>query len=220
MRIAVLGTGVVGTTLGTHLVGQDHEVMMGSRTADNERAYGWAMTAGPGASQGTFAAAAAFGEVVLNCTSGSGSLEALSVAGADNLSGKIVVDIANPLDFSQGMPPTLFACNTTSLAEQIQSSFPQARVVKALNTMTASVMVDPKLVPGDHNVFICGNDADAKEQVIDYLHDWFDWKKKNVIDAGDITAARGTEMLLPLWIRLWGALGTPHFNWHISVGKT
>ncbi|HUF50689.1 MAG TPA: NAD(P)-binding domain-containing protein [Longimicrobiales bacterium] len=220
MRIAVLGTGVVGTTLGSRLVEQGHDVMMGSRTADNERAYAWVMAAGGAASQGTFAAAAASGEVVINCTSGGGTLEALTLAGRHNLDGKIIIDVANPLDFSQGMPPTLFVCNTSSLGEQIQSSFPGARVVKALNTVTASVMVEPRLVPGDHNLFICGNDPAAKETVIDHLHDWFDWKKKHIIDVGDITAARGTEMLLPLWIRLWGALGTPVFNWHIAGGRS
>lgn len=219
MRIAVLGTGVVGTTIGTRLVEQGHEVRMGSRTADNERAFGWVMAAGGAASQGDYADAAAFGEVVLNCTSGTGTLDALTLAGSPSLDRKILIDISNPLDFSQGMPPTLFVCNTSSLAEQIQQSFPGALVVKALNTVTASVMVQPKLVEGDHNLFICGNDADAKDAVREYLHDWFGWKKKHILDVGDITAARGTEMLLPLWIRLWGALGTPVFNWHIAGAK-
>ena len=211
MRIGVLGTGMVGTTIATKLVALGHEVMMGSRTAGNETAAEWVTSAGTGASQGTFADAAAFGELVFNCTAGTGSLEALEMAGAENLAGKTLVDVANPLDFSQGMPPRLFICNTDSLAEQIQSAFPDARVVKTLNTVNHEVMVDPEKVPGEHDVFVCGNDETAKAEVVDLLRS-FGWPAEHVVDLGDISAARGTEAYLLLWLRLRGALQTGHFN--------
>ncbi len=134
MKIGVLGTGMVGTTLATKLAELGHEVKMGSRRAGNEKAVEWASRAGPGASEGSFADAAAFGEVVVNATNGMGSLEALEAAGKDNLAGKVLIDVSNALDFSQGMPPSLIMSNTDSLAEQIQREFPGARVVKSLNT--------------------------------------------------------------------------------------
>ncbi len=148
---------------------------------------------------------------MFNATNGMGSLEALKLAGESNLNGKILVDISNPLDFSKGMPPSLSVCNTDSLGEQIQRAFPAVKVVKTLNTVTASLMVNPRqLADGDHHVFVSGNDAGAKAQVTDLLKTWFGWK--HVIDLGDITTARGTEMYLPLWLRLWGALGTGMLN--------
>jgi len=219
MRIAVLGTGVVGRTIGTKLVGLGHDVRMGSRTADNERAAAWARDAGPNASHGTHRDAAAFGEAVFNCTTGSGSLEALEQAGRENLAGKILVDIANPLDFSQGVPPSFTVCNTDCLGEQIQRAFPDTHVVKTLNTVNASVMVDPSLVPGDHVLFVSGNDAASKAQVTSWLEDWFGWKRDNVIDLGDITTARATEMLLALWVRLYGLFGSPRFNFNVVRGQ-
>ncbi|MFE8598469.1 NADPH-dependent F420 reductase [Archangium violaceum] len=210
MKIAVLGTGMVGETIGSKLVALGHEVKMGSRSANNEKAAAWVKKAGAKASQGTFADAAAFGELLFNCTSGSGSLEALNTAGKENLEGKILLDLSNPLEFSKGMPPTLFVSNTDSLGEQIQRAFPELKVVKTLNTINANVMVDPSRIPGEHAVFVSGNDAEAKSQVKRLLTEWFGWKQ--VIDLGDITTARGTESYLPLWLRLWGAMGTPDFN--------
>jgi predicted dinucleotide-binding enzyme len=218
MRIGVLGTGVVGATIGSALVRAGQQVMMGSRAKGNEKAAAWAASAGAGAAQGTFAEAAAFGEVLFNCTSGMGSLEALQQAGRDNLRGRILIDVANPLDFSQGMPPTLSVCNTDSLGEQIQRAYPETRVVKALNTMNARVMVQPALVPGEHNLFLCGNDAAAKAEVRAWLTSWFGWPERSFIDLGDIAGARGMEMVLPLWLRLWSALGTPTINYHIAAG--
>jgi 8-hydroxy-5-deazaflavin:NADPH oxidoreductase len=210
MKIAVLGTGVVGATIGSKLVSLGHEVKMGSRSAANEKAAAWASQAGGKASHGTFADAAAFGEMVWSCTSGSGALEALSAAGAANLRGKIVVDISNPLDFSKGFPPTLTIANTDSLGESIQRAFPDAKVVKTLNTVNCGVMVDPARVPGDHDLFVSGNDAEAKRQVAEILRSWFGWK--SVIDLGDISTARATEAYLLLWVRLYGALKTADFN--------
>jgi hypothetical protein len=175
----------------------------------------WVAKVGKKGRLGTFVEAAAHGEVVINATAGTGSLEALALAGARNLDGKILIDIANPLDFSKGMPPSLTVCNTDSLGEQIQKAFPGAKVVKTLNTTNAYVMVDPSQVAGgNHDIFVSGNDAEAKKRVTSLLKEWFGWK--SVIDLGDITTARGTEMILPIWVRLWGALGTPMFNFKIA----
>ncbi len=213
MNIGVLGTGMVGNAIGTKLVQLGHAVKMGARSATNEKAAQWVQANGAGASQGTFADAAAFGEIVFNCTSGGASLEVLHQAGADNLKGKVLIDIANPLDFSHGMPPSLTVCNTDSLGEQIQRTFPEVRVVKSLNTVNCNLMVNAALLPGEHIMFVSGNDAEAKAQVTSILKDWFGWQA--VIDLGDITTARATEMMLPIWISLMMKLGTPMFNFAI-----
>ena len=217
MRISTLGTGMVGHALATKLVSLGNEVMMGSRQAGNEKAVAWAAGAGPNASEGSFADAARFGEVVVNATAGASSLDVLAAVGAENLAGKVLIDVANPLDFSQGRPPTLTVCNTDSLGEQIQRAYPEARVVKTLNTMSCQIMVNPGLVPGRHTVFVCGNDADAKAQVAELLQS-FGWPADSILDLGDITAARGTEMYLPLWLRLWGATGTGQLNIEVVRG--
>lgn len=211
MKFGVLGTGVAGQTLGGKLVSLGHEVMMGSRQAGNELAVAWTKSAGGSASEGTFADAAAFGETVINATNGAASLEALSAAGAENLEGKVLIDIANPLDFSAGLPPSLTVGNTDSLGEQIQREFPKARVVKALNTMTAEVMVEPSLVPGSHTALIAGEDTAAKAQVAAMLQD-FGWPAEDVLDLGSLAAARGMEAYVTLWLRFWGATGTRIFN--------
>ena len=211
MNIAVLGTGVAGRTLATKLVALGHAVTMGSRRAGNEKASAWAVSAGDLASEGSFADAASSAALVVNATAGTASIEALTAAGAQNLAGKVLVDVANPLDFSGGMPPTLQPANTDSLGEQIQRTFPEARVVKSLNTVNCDVMVDPGIVPGSHTMFVAGNDDAAKGDVRDLLES-FGWPPGDVLDLGDITAARGMEMYLPLWLRLWGATGTGHLN--------
>ena len=211
MKIGVLGTGHVGQTIGSKLVSLGHDVKMGSRDAKNEKAASWAAKSGDKASHGTFADAAAFGEIVFVCTNGMGTLRALRAAGAPNLAGKVIIDISNPLDFSKGMPPTLFAGNSDSLAEQIQREFPDAKVVKTLNTVNCEVMVQPSRVGGgDHTVFMSGNDAGAKGKVAEILEGWFGWK--DVLDLGDVTTARGPESYLQLWLRLYMSLGTADVN--------
>ncbi len=212
MKIAVFGTGNVGDIIGSKLIEVGHSVMMGSRTADNEKAKAFVAKHAGNGSAGTFADAAAFGEIVFNCTAGLGSLEALKMAGEKNLHGKIIIDVANPLDFSKGMPPSLAICNTNSLAEEIQRTYPHAKVVKALNTMWCGLMVNPAMINGgDHSTFVCGNDAGAKEEVKKILQQ-FGWADKNILDLGDITKARGTEMYLPLWLSIYGATSNGAFN--------
>jgi hypothetical protein len=218
MRIGVLGTGIVGRTLGSALLSNGHEVRLGSRAAGNEAAVAWAQEIGGPASEGTFAEAAGFGELVINATAGAASLDALALAGAEQLAGKVLVDVSNPLDTTHGMPPTLTVCNDDSLAEQIQRAFPDVRVVKTLNTVTAAVMVDPALVPGTHTIFVAGDDAGAKAEVSGLLRE-LGWPAESILDLGAIAAARGMEMYLPLWLRLWGATGTAVLNVEVRAGE-
>ncbi len=209
MNIGVLGTGIVGQTIGSKLVQLGHDVMMGSREAANPKAITWAKAEGPHASFGTFANAASFGELIFNCTLGSASLDALQQAGAKNLKGKVLVDTANPLDYSTEAW-SLTVSNTNSLGEQIQRAFPEARVVKCLNTMNSNVMVDPHKLPEKTDVFVSGNDIEAKAAVITILRDWFEWR--SIIDLGDITTSRGVEMFALLWHNLRNVVSSPRFN--------
>ncbi len=213
MNIGIFGTGMVGQTIGSKLIQVGHKVRIGSRTAENEKAAQWVAANGPRASYGTFADAAAFGEILFNCTAGAASLQALEMAGAANIKGKILIDVANPLDFSHGVPPSLAVCNTDSLGEQIQRAFPETRVVKTLNTVNCNVMVNPALVAGAHDMLLCGNDPEAKAVVTRILREWFGWE--SVLDLGDISAARALEMVLPLWVRLWAILQTPIFGFKV-----
>ena len=224
MRFGILGTGVVGKTMAARLADLGHEVMIGTRDPEQTLsrtepdAYGnppfsaW-QEEHPEVKLGIFEEAATHGEMVVNATAGGVSLEALELAGEDNMNGKILIDVSNPLDFSRGMPPTLSVSNTDSLGGQIQRRFPEARVVKTLHTMNAHLMVDPaQLAETDHTVFVSGNDAEAKQAVTELLES-FGWT--DVIDLGDITTARGTEMMLPVWLRLFSALQKPIFNFKI-----
>lgn len=212
MKIAVFGTGMVGDTIGSKLIQLGYQVMMGSRTKDNEKAKAFVEKHPHNATAGTYADAAAFGNLIFNCTAGVGSIEALKQAGEQHLNGKIIIDISNPLDFSKGMPPSLAIVNTNSLGEEIQKAFPMTKVVKTLNTMWCGLMVNPSMIQNaDHNVFMSGNDTGAKEQVKSLLKS-FGWIDNNIIDLGDITTARGTEMFLPLWLRIWGATNNGAFN--------
>jgi predicted dinucleotide-binding enzyme len=224
MKIAVLGTGIVGQSVAGRLAGLGHEVTVGTRDVAETMARtapdamgnppypAWA-TAHPQVRLATFADAAARAELLVNATSGGVSMAALAAAGTENLAGKVLIDIANPLDFSAGFPPSLFVKDTDSLGEQIQAAHPELGVVKALNTLTAALMADPaQLAGGQHSVFVAGNDPDAKKTVTGLLESF---GHTDVIDLGDISAARGTEMLMPLWLRLMGALNTPMFNFKV-----
>jgi 8-hydroxy-5-deazaflavin:NADPH oxidoreductase len=223
MKIAMIGAGSVGQTLGAALIAKGHDVIIGVRDPGGDaltKARSNAETLGDWAARtggkvGSFADAARHGEIVFNATSGGASLEALTAAGAANLKGKVLVDVANPLDFSQGMPPFLMAqyAGPTSLAEQIQAAFPDAHVVKAFNTIAAAVMVQPSLVPGDHDLFIAGNDGGAKAAVTE-IANGFGWT--HVVDLGDIKGARATESLLPIWVRIWNVTGGFSHNFHLA----
>jgi predicted dinucleotide-binding enzyme len=210
MRYGVLGTGTVGRVLAGRLVEVGHEVRMGSRTPDNEAAATWAAEAGPNASHGTFADAAEFGHTVMNCTGGAVSLDALAAAGAENLAGKVLIDVSNPLTFETGRL-TLTVCNTDSVGEQIQRAYPEARVVKTLNTMGNEVMIHPEQLPGRHCVFMSGDDAEAKQLVAGMLES-FGWPPEAIVDLGGIETARGPEMYLVLWIEMMQAGGDRRFN--------
>lgn len=218
MKIAVFGTGDVGQAIASKLVSLGHEVMLGSRTATNDKAKAWVEKTGAKASTGTYADAAKFGELVFNCTLGGGTIEALKMAGAGALDGKIVVDLSNPLDFSKGMPPSLFIGNTDSLGEAVQREFPKARVVKTLNTMWNGLMVNPRMLPDTHVNYLCGNDAPAKAEVKKLLGT-FGWKDEELLDLGDITNARATEAVLPIWLRVYGATKNGAFNFKIVAAK-
>lgn len=220
MNIAVLGTGMVGQAIAGRLHELGHTVVIGTRDPEatlartepdgmgNPPFSAW-RAAHEGVSVATFAEAAAGAELVVNASSGAVALEVLGLAGADNLAGKVLIDISNPLDFSAGFPPTLSVKDTDSLGEQIQRAFPDTKVVKTLNTLTASLMVHPASLGESSSVFVSGDDAQAKATVVSLLESF---GHDDVIDLGALETARGTEMLLPLWLRLMGALGTGTFN--------
>ncbi|HAD12567.1 MAG TPA: NADP oxidoreductase [Saprospirales bacterium] len=230
MNIGILGTGSVGQALAGRLAGLGHEVVIGTRDVaaslartepdgwGNPAIGGWAKN-NPSVRLVTFAEAAAFSDgIIIHAMNGYAAIDSLKMAGEANLNGKILIDITNPLDFSKGFPPSLFVSNTDSLGEQIQAAFPAVKVVKSLNTMSNPVMINPKAIPGDHSVFMSGNDADAKATVAGLLKS-FGWEDRNIIDLGDISTARGTEQILPIWVRLYGKLQTPMFNFYVNVAK-
>jgi len=213
MEIAVLGTGMVGRSLAGRLAELGHDVTVGTRdpaaTGAKEEYAAWA-AANPAVGLATFAGAADGAALVVNATSGEATPEVLAQAG--DLSGKVVLDVSNGLDFSRGFPPLIMAPQDDSIAEQIQRAHPEARVVKSLNTMTADLMAHPEQLPDPGSVFVSGDDADAKQTVTALLHEL---GHTDVIDLGDVTTARGAEWLMPAWLRLMGAVGTRFFNWKV-----
>lgn len=218
MNIGILGTGVVGEAIGTALIERGHAVKMGSRTADNERAAAWVKKAGRYASQGTFTDAAHFGDLLFLCLNGSYALTAVQTISTDAINDKIILDLTNPLDFSKGMPPGILQqySNGTSLGEQIQQALPNAYIIKTLNTVNYNLMVDARKVDnGNHNLFVCGNDTDAKNKAMHFLVDNFYWKPEYIIDLGGIEAARCVEAIVPFWVLVYRSIGTPLFNFKI-----
>lgn len=226
MKISILGTGTVGQTIAAKLISLGHDVMMGTKDVaaklastnkDGITVFANWQKENSTVKLGTFSEAAAFSDIIFNVTQGANSINALNLAGKENLKGKILIDISNPLDFSNGMPPGLIPSfsNTNSLGEEIQKTFPDAKVVKTLNTMWCGIMVNPTLInDGDHTNFICGNDPEAKTNVKSLLNE-FGWKNENLLDLGDISCARGTEAILPVWLRIWGVTKTGQFNFKI-----
>ena len=223
MKIAILGTGGVGKAFAARLTGLGHSVMVGTRdrsatlSKTEKGSFSEFMSQNPSVTLGSFAEAAAFGEMIINVSKGASTRDVIKAAGEANLSGKIVIDISNPLDFSKGMPPCLIPefSNTHSLGEEIQKMVPDAKVVKTLNAMWNGLMLDPNMLAGGNHInYICGNDADAKGQVIKLLQE-FGWRVENILDLGDITNARATEATLPIWLRVYGAKKTGAFNFTI-----
>lgn len=230
MKVAVIGTGAVGQAMSKKILELGHEVFLGTRdpqqSLNRKETDQWG-TKGIGAwienypqvQLMSFKEATKKGsDLIIFAMNGMAALDVLKNIGSEILGDKLMIDISNPLDFSQGFPPSLSVCNTESLGEQIQKAFPQLKVVKALNTLSHPLMANPGAIEGDHNLFICGNDAAAKEKVTGLLGD-FGWKKENIIDLGDISNARGTEMVLPLWVRLMGKFQSPMFNFHVVKAK-
>lgn len=227
MDIAILGTGTVGQALAAKLAELDHQIFIGTRNVEKTLAkterdsfgnppVGEWLKQHPDFSLIPFDQAVDQGsDLIIFAMNGMHALDALALIGAEKLTNKVLIDITNPLDFSQGFPPSLFVSNTDSLGEQIQRKYPELKVVKTLNTMSNPVMVNPGAVPGDHTQFLCGNDESAKEKVKDLLES-MGWKKENILDLGDITGARGMEMILPLWLRIYGKFQSPFFNFHIA----
>lgn len=214
MKIGIIGTGIVGCTIGSKLIELEHSVMMGSRTPDNVKALEWAIKNRLNASSGTFEDAAFYGEMIFICTNGSATLEAVKLGGKDNFQNKVVIDLTNPLDFTKGMPPSLIPelSNTNSLGEEVQKFLNTAFVVKTLNTVNCEIMINPGKLQEDTTIFLSGNDTNAKARVTDILTS-FGWKE--IIDLGDITTARGTEMMIPFWVNLMSSLKSSQFNFKI-----
>jgi 8-hydroxy-5-deazaflavin:NADPH oxidoreductase len=223
MKVGIIGAGSVGQALAAKLIANGYDVRLGIRNPSPEEFVKERKMARPltewiketGGKIVTFAEAAQHGEIVINATSGAVSIEALTLAGSANLKGKILIDVANPLDFSKGLPPSLLPAynHGTSLGEEIQKAFPETHVVKTLNTVSHTVMVNPGSVKADHDLFIAGNNTEAKTKIEALLRKEFGWS--SIVDLGDIVGARGMEHLLPIWIRLWGLFGTPAFNFKI-----
>ena len=210
MKIGILGSGMVGQTLAAKLAERGGDVMVSAR----ERGEGGRVGGGRGREGRLPQRDGRHGEIVFNATKGEASVDALRAAGEANLAGKVLIDIANPLDFSTRNAADPVVSNTDSLGEQIQRAFPETKVVKTLNTVNAGLMVNPGgFAGGDHTIFVSGNDAAAKAEVSRLLAEWFGWR--DIIDLGDITTARGTESLLPVWVRLMMAFGHANFQFKI-----
>ncbi len=224
MKIGILGTGDVGRTLAAALAKRGHELMLGTRDVkrkmaempedqETSRLADW-LKLNSRVRLGRFPDAAAHGEILFNATAGHASLEALAKVKPADLKRKILVDVANAIGPWGEGPVSLFVSNNDSLAERIQRAHPEVRLVKALNTVTAHLMTDPgSLAGGDHDIFVAGNDPSARDEVSRFLRDEFGWK--TVVDLGDLSAARGMEMMIMLWVNIWTALGTADFNFKV-----
>ncbi len=218
MKIGIIGSGVVGQTLGAKLIELGHDLVLGTRDPkklDEKKNMAGSLNEWLAGVKGkgkivTFPEAAAHGEILINATHGQISVEALKMAQADKVGAKVLIDTANELDFSKGMPPGCLASQDHCLAENIQKAFPNLKVVKTLNTISAPLMVNPKVLKdGDHTIFMAGNDKEAKGKVSDLLKT-FGWT--DILDLGDISAARAPEMYLSLWVRLYGTLQNGMIN--------
>ena len=227
MIISILGTGMVGQSLAQKLQSLGHEIYMGTRDAEKTKARtevnnmtGKSFADWLGANSDIrlrdYAELPDASDLFINASNGEASIKALQAVGKDKLKNKVILDLANPLDFSQGFPPSLSISNTNSLAESIQKEFAESKVVKSLNTMNYELMMNPSKIKGDHSVFLSGNDENAKSRVKGLLQE-IGWPEQNIFDLGDISTARGTEMMLPIWLRLYAVLGHSNFNFHLAM---
>ena len=228
MKVVILGTGIVGQTLAEKLIALDHEVIMGTRNvaatlnrkvSNNSRgpSFGEWHSKNEKVNLMAFKNAVGEGELLINALNGAAVIPVIQSCNRSDFDNKILMDIANPLDFSHGFPPSLLPGlhNTNSLGEEIQKALPNAKVVKTLNTMWCGVMVNPAMINnGAHQNYICGNDKEAKEKVTGLLAS-FGWNKDYILDLGDITNARGTESTLLIWTRIYGSKGSGAFNMKI-----
>lgn len=203
MKIGILGTGDVGKALGNGCVSLGYETMMGARDANNPKAREWADKAGSKAKTGTFAEAAGFGDLVFLCTLGVANRQVLELTGPARLKGKVLIDATNPLDFSAGFPPSLLTPKEGSGGAEVQAAAPEALVVKAFNTVGNADMFKPDFPGGPPDMFICGNDEDAKRQVGKLLNE-FGW---GVIDVGPIASAHYLEAMCLVWVLHSGRTG-------------
>lgn len=226
MKIAIIGTGMVGRGLAARLAGLGHDVAIGTRDVEDTLArstpdgmgtppYAQWQQENPQVRLLALPDAGEHGEVVINAANGQNALATLEGVGAGPLVGKVLLDLALPLDLSEGFPPTLTISNTDSLGEQIQRAFPDARVVKSLTSVYYQVMIDPTRVPGPHSIFVAGDDSDAKRVVEEILRE-FGWPTESIIDLGDISGARGVEMYARLFFTLYNAFGTFDFNINVT----
>lgn len=222
MKIAVIGTGMVGRAIAHRLNGLGHDAVIGTRDPVATMARTEPDMKGtppfaqwhaehPQTRLVTMAQAGIHGELIVNATSGTDSIDALVLVGKENLAGKPLLDISLPLDLSEGWPPKLSIVNNDSLGEEIQRTFPEARVVKSLNTVQFEVMIDPNVIPGSHNIFLSGNDKGAKSAVAGVLKE-FGWREDVIVDLGDITTARAVEMYSRLLFTIADHYGDYHSN--------
>ena len=212
--VGVLGTGMVGQAFAARLAGLGIDVTVGARSADS---VSLAPFADLGVQTGSFADAAVNADLLVNATNGINSLAVLESIGAEALAGKTVIDLSNELVPVEGGYPAPAASPERSIGRRLQEAFPATFVVKSLNTMNCMVMVDPSTVPGDHVVFLSGDDADAKNRVSDFLAT-LGWRDEQMVDLGGIDTAAGPEMMMSVWIAVTIARGqgATRFNWAIN----
>jgi 8-hydroxy-5-deazaflavin:NADPH oxidoreductase len=214
-RVGVLGSGDVGRRLASGFRSRGHDVMIGSRHPGKPELHEWLSGDGTGIAAGTFAEAAAHGELIVLAVLGSAAEEAIADAGPKNFGGKVVIDATNPLDFSGGFPPKLSVTGADSLGERVQRALPDAKVVKAFNTIGNPYFVDPSFSEGQPTMLIAGDDEGAKHTVRDVLAD-FGWS--DVVDIGGIEGSRELEAICIVWVKIGGTRGSWDHGFKLLVG--
>jgi len=207
VKVGVLGSGIVGQTLGAGFVARGHDVKLGTRDPGQDKVKAWVQKNGAKASAGTFEETAKFGELLVLSTLWDGTQHAIELAKPENFAGKVVIDTTNSLDFSKGAPPKLALGWSTSAGEEVQRMLPKARVVKCFNTVGNAHMVSPKFPGGPPDMFIAGNDAEAMKKVAQVCTD-FGWP--GAIDSGGIESSRYLEPLAMVWILEYFRTGSPN----------